>query len=189
MMLQRKLILASTSPRRQFLLREAGFDFIIEKPDADECFPPELPASQVARFLALKKAESFRARIGNEIVLTADTVVILNNEILNKPQNRSEAISMLSRLSGKTHVVITGVCILSAEKEITFDDATEVTFASLTSQEIAFYVDKYKPYDKAGSYGAQDFIGMVGIERINGSYFNVMGLPMHKVYRALKDWA
>lgn len=189
MMLQRKLILASTSPRRQFLLREAGFDFTIEKPDANEDFPPELPASQVARFLALKKAESFRTRIRNEIVLTADTVVILNNEILNKPQNRSEAISMLSRLSGKTHVVITGVCILSAEKEITFDDTTEVTFASLTGQEIAFYVDKYKPYDKAGSYGAQDFIGMVGIERINGSYFNVMGLPIHKVYRTLKHWA
>jgi septum formation protein len=183
------LILASTSPRRQFLLREAGFEFTVESPVADEHFPPELPVHEVARYLAIKKAEYFRTRIRDEIVLTADTVVILNQEILNKPQSRQEAIAMLSRLSGHTHTVTTGVCILSAKKEISFDDSTQVTFANLSREEIEYYVDTFKPYDKAGAYGAQDFIGMIGIERIEGSYFNVMGLPVHKVYRILKSWA
>lgn len=183
-----KIILASSSPRRQYLMREAGFTFTVEKPFADETFPPELPVTQVARYLAAKKAERFRTTLRDEIVITADTVVILEDEILNKPENRAQAVNMLSRLSGKTHLVMTAVCILSADKEICFDDTTEVTFTSLAAEEIDFYVDTYKPYDKAGSYGAQDFIGMIGIERINGSYFNVMGLPVHKVYQILKNW-
>lgn len=182
------IILASSSPRRQYLMREAGFSFTVEKPEADESFPDNLPVEQVARYLALKKAEYFRTNIQKEIIVTADTVVILENKILNKPANRAEAISMLTALSGKTHIVMTGVCILSVAKEESFDDTTEVTFKKLTQQEIEFYVDHYKPYDKAGAYGAQDFIGMIAIEEIKGSYFNVMGLPIHKVYDKLMKW-
>lgn len=182
------LILASSSPRRQYLMREAGFTFTVEKPDVEEDFPETLPVTDVARYLALKKAEYFRPRITHEIVVTADTVVILGQTIMNKPANRQEAIDMLTALSGKTHLVMTGVCILSAEKEESFDDTTEVTFKSLTADEIAFYVDTYKPYDKAGAYGAQDWIGMVAIEKITGSYFNVMGLPIHRVYAQLMKY-
>lgn len=183
------LILASSSPRRQYLMREAGFDFNVEKPDVEESFPADLPVDQVARYLANKKAEYFRKELLNQIIVTADTVVILDGEIMNKPADRKEAITMLSRLSGKTHLVMTGVCILSAEREESFDDTTEVTFRNLKQEEIEFYVDQYKPYDKAGAYGAQDFIGMIAIEEIKGSYFNVMGLPIHKVYEHLKSWA
>jgi septum formation protein len=188
MSLKRPLILASSSPRRQYLMKEAGFDFTVEKPDVDESFPPEMPVDEVARYLASKKAEHFRPRMQNEIIVTADTVVILFNRILNKPHDRTEACEMLAALSGRTHLVMTGVCILSKEREESFDDTTEVTFQSLTKDEIEFYVDHYKPYDKAGSYGAQDWIGMVAIKKISGSYFNVMGLPIHKVYEHLKNW-
>ncbi|MFN3841609.1 MAG: Maf family nucleotide pyrophosphatase, partial [Cyclobacteriaceae bacterium] len=176
-------------PSRQYLMKEAGFTFTVEKPGVDESFPEELPVYQVARYLANKKAEYFRTEIHNDtVIVTADTVVILHGKIINKPASRTEAIRMLSELSGKTHLVMTGVCILAAEKEISFDDTTEVTFKNLTPDEIAYYVDTHKPYDKAGAYGAQDFIGMIGIEKITGSYFNVMGLPIHKVYAALKNW-
>lgn len=186
---KRHLILASSSPRRQYLMKEAGFAFTVEKPEVEESFPAGLPVEQVARYLASKKAEYFRSEIhGDQVIVTADTVVILNDTIINKPADRAEAIRMLTELSGKTHLVMTGVCLLSAEKEISFDDTTEVTFRNLTPEEIEFYVDTYKPYDKAGAYGAQDFIGMIAIENINGSYFNVMGLPIHKVYAALKNW-
>lgn len=188
MSLQRPLILASSSPRRQYLMKEAGFNFTVEKPDVDESFPAELPSEQVAKYLAEKKAEYFRLAMKNEIVLTADTIVVLEDKILNKPSDRIEAISMLGELSGHTHRVITGVCIMSMEKEESFDDTTEVTFQKLTQQEIEFYVDHYKPYDKAGAYGAQDWIGMVAIRKIVGSYFNVMGLPIHKVYQHLISW-
>lgn len=188
MTLKRPLILASSSPRRQYLMKEAGFEFVIEKPDVDESFPADMPVDQVARYLAAKKAEYFRLKIRDEIIVTADTVVILFNKILNKPQDRKEAIDMLSSLSGRTHLVMTGVCIVSKEKEESFDDTTEVTFQALTREEIEFYVDNYKPYDKAGAYGAQDWVGMVAIQKISGSYFNVMGLPIHKVYEHLKHW-
>ncbi len=187
-MISRPIILASSSPRRQYLMREVGFSFTVEKPDHDESFPVELPLEEVARYLALKKAEQFRKSLTQEIIITADTVVILHGTILNKPLNRDEAIDMLTRLSGNTHQVITGVCIMSAEKELSFDDTTKVTFKVLTRQEIEFYIDTYKPYDKAGAYGAQDFIGMIAIERIEGSYFNVMGLPIHLVYQHLINW-
>lgn len=185
---KRPLILASSSPRRQYLMKEAGFSFTIEKPDVEEDFPAEMPVDQVARYLATKKAEYFRLKIQDEIIVTADTVVILGNKILNKPLDRTEAIQMLNALSGKTHLVMTGVCILSKEKEESFDDTTEVTFKSLSQAEIEFYVDQYKPFDKAGAYGAQDWIGMVAIEKIIGSYFNVMGLPIHKVHQHLVNW-
>jgi len=187
--MNRPLLLASGSPRRQYLMKEAGFTFTVEQSGADESFPADMPLEQVARYLAGKKAEVFRLRIRDEIVVTADTVVILGDKILNKPQDRPEAIQMLTALSGQTHRVMTGVCILSREKEETFDDTTLVTFKSLTPAEITYYVDNYKPYDKAGAYGAQDWIGMVAIERIEGSYFNVMGLPIHKVHQHLVSWS
>ena len=188
MPLDRPLILASSSPRRQYLMKEAGFNFVVEKPDVDESFPADLPVDQVAKYLAEKKAEYFRLSMNDQVVLTADTVVILQDKILNKPSDRNEAINMLTSLSGNTHDVMTGVCILSKEREMSFDDTTEVTFVSLTQEEIEFYVDHYKPFDKAGAYGAQDWIGMVAIEKIVGSYFNVMGLPIHKVYQHLIRW-
>jgi septum formation protein len=188
MNLKRPLILASSSPRRQYLMKEAGFTFTTEKPDVDEGFPADMPVEQVAKYLALKKAEFFRSKMQNEIVVTADTVVIIGKKILNKPHDRTEAISMLSELSGKTHLVMTGVCLLSKEKEDSFEDTTHVTFKSLSKSEIEHYVDQYKPYDKAGAYGAQDWIGMVAIEKIVGSYFNVMGLPIHKVYSHLLEF-
>jgi septum formation protein len=188
MTLDRPLILASSSPRRQYLMKEAGFKFTIENPEVDESFPPDMPVDTVAKYLAAKKAEYFRPNIHNEIIVTADTVVILFNTIMNKPKDRKEACEMLSQLSGRTHLVMTGVCIVSKEKEESFDDTTEVTFQPLTKTEIEFYVDQYKPYDKAGAYGAQDWIGMVAIKKISGSYFNVMGLPIHKVYEHLKNW-
>jgi len=185
----RPLLLASGSPRRHYLMKEAGFTFTVEQSGADESFPPDMPLDQVARYLAAKKAEVFRLTLTNEIVVTADTVVILGDKILNKPQDRPEAIRMLTDLSGQVHRVMTGVCILSREKEELFDDTTLVTFKTLTPAEISFYVDQYKPYDKAGAYGAQDWIGMVAIEKIEGSYFNVMGLPIHKVYQHLASWS
>ncbi|MBA4054907.1 MAG: septum formation protein Maf [Marivirga sp.] len=186
--LKHPLVLASSSPRRQYLMKEAGFTFTTEKPDVDESFPSVLPVDQVARYLAEKKAEYFRLTIKNEIILTADTVVILDNKIINKPEDRADAIAMLSALSGNTHLVMTGVCLISKEKEESFDETTEVTFQKLSQNEIEHYVDTYEPYDKAGAYGAQDWIGMVAIEKIVGSYFNVMGLPIHKVYQHLMHW-
>jgi len=181
----RPIILASSSPRRQYLMKEAGFTFTVEKPEVDEDFPEHLPVSFVAKYLAAKKAEFFRPKMRDEIIITADTVVIINGKILNKPQHREDAISMLRELSGHKHKVMTGVCIISKEREESFDDTTEVTFKKLNESEIEFYVDQYKPYDKAGAYGAQDWIGMVAIEKIVGSYFNIMGLPIHKVYAHL----
>ncbi|AYB34209.1 MAG TPA: Maf family nucleotide pyrophosphatase [Chryseolinea sp.] len=184
----RKLVLASSSPRRQYLMKESGFTFTTEKPGVDETFPDTLPVEQVARYLAEKKAEFFRLNMKDEIILAADTVVILDNTIINKPEDRAEAIRMLTALSGRTHRVMTGVCIISKEKEESFDETTEVTFQTLTPHEIEYYVDHHKPYDKAGAYGAQDWIGMVAIQKIVGSYFNVMGLPIHKVYQYLRHW-
>ncbi len=188
MKLNRPLVLASSSPRRQYLLKEAGFEFTIEKPEVDEIFPDDLPAEQVARYLAALKGEFFRPSLRDQVVVTADTVVILQGRILNKPADRNAAIEMLSLLSGATHIVMTGVCILSKEKEVIFDDTTRVSFQDLTSDEVAYYVDHFKPYDKAGAYGAQDWIGMVAIRTIEGSYFNVMGLPVDKVYHQLKQF-
>jgi septum formation protein len=184
----RPLILASSSPRRQYLMKEAGFTFRAQSPDIDESFPSDLDIRAVPKYLAKKKAKVFETSITDEIVISSDTVVILKDEILNKPLNRKEAIEMLRKLSGQTHTVITAVCLFSKEKTDCFDDYTEVTFKLLTQEEIEFYVDTYQPYDKAGAYGAQDWIGLVAIEKINGSYFNVMGMPMHLVYNHLQNF-
>ncbi len=188
MQLDRKLILASASPRRKFLLKELGFKFTIDPPHIDESFPEHLPIEIVPAYLAEKKAKALLPKIKNEIVIASDTVVILNQRILNKPAGRKEAIEMLSHLSGHTHTVITAVCLLDKNKVDCFDDRTKVTFKKLSQEEIEFYVDNYKPFDKAGAYGAQDWIGMVAIKKIVGSYFTVMGLPIHKVYDRLRSF-
>jgi septum formation protein len=169
-------------------MKEAGFDFTVQPSHADESFPISMPVQFVPTYLAEKKAKAMVDKLKDEIVIAADTVVILGSDILNKPQNHQEAKDMLSLLSGKSHTVITGVCLLDKVKSEIFDDRTKVTFKELSIEEIDYYVTHYKPFDKAGAYGAQDWIGMVAIERIVGSYFNVMGLPIHKVYSRLHSF-
>ncbi len=180
------VVLASNSPRRQSLLREMGVTFTVVPSQGEEVFSPELPVTEVAEFLAKQKADWFTDFRHNQLYITADTIVLLENEILGKPQNSVEAENMLSKLSGKKHQVITGVCIRSKTKEITFKSTTEVTFKKLTPEIISHYIEAYKPFDKAGSYGIQEWIGMVGIEKIDGSYFNVVGLPTSTLFDQLK---
>lgn len=183
----KKVILASQSPRRQALLKGLEVDFEVRTKDIDEDFPAELQREEVARYLADLKADAFMSGLGdNEILITSDTTVCLDNDILNKPQDRSEAIEMLGRLSGATHTVVTAVAMRSHERAVLFHDETEVTFCELTDAEIEHYVDHYHPFDKAGSYGAQDFLGYIAIEKMNGSYYTVMGFPLHLVYQELK---
>lgn len=183
------LVLASGSPRRKQLMADAGFQFTIETRPTDETFPDTMPADEVAEYLACQKADQFRADSGNRIILCADTVVLLNDQILNKPQDEADARRMLRALSGRTHRVRTGVAILSPDGLTSFTDETTVQFATLTDNEITYYIRECQPFDKAGSYGAQDFIGLVGIERLEGSFYTVMGLPTHRVYQALKPYA
>lgn len=189
------LILASNSPRRQQILKEAGFDFKVKTKPLNEDYPSHLKTEQIAVYLAESKAKALKDEINKEIVIAADTIVCLpapmqsgNDEILGKPRNQSEAFEMLKKLSGSKHEVITGVCLLSKDKEISFYDKTEVWFRELKETEINYYIENFKPFDKAGGYGIQEWIGLIGIEKINGSYFNVMGLPVHKVYEELKKF-
>lgn len=182
------LVLASNSPRRQQLLRDMGLSFSVKTKDVPEDFSADMPVEEVPVYLARKKALAFAGEIGDELFLTADTVVIIGGAILNKPQDKEEAFAMLSRLSGKMHLVITGVCLYTKENVVTFSDMTEVYFKELSPEEINYYIDTYKPYDKAGAYGAQEWMGMIGVEKIVGSYFNVMGLPVHKVYECLRGF-
>lgn len=180
------LILASKSPRRQYLLKEAGFDFAIKTMETDETYPDTLKAEEVAAYLAKKKAAAFVPLLSeNEVVITADTVVILKDTILGKPKDGAEAKKMLIALSGQQHIVKTGVCIAGNKKMVVFDDTTSVYFKSLTKAAIDYYVNNFRPFDKAGAYGIQEWIGMIGIEKIEGSYFNVMGLPIHLLYEEL----
>lgn len=188
MKLTKPLILASNSPRRRQILSEAGFQFEVQVKPTDEAFPATMPAAEVPVFLAEQKAAAFDGTLGNELLLTADTVVLINGEILNKPNDEDEAFVMLRKLSGQMHQVITGVCLRSSERTESFADITKVYFRELTDTEIRYYVKACSPFDKAGSYGVQDFIGMVGIERIEGSFFTVMGLPIHRVYDVLKPY-
>ena len=186
--LNKPLILASNSPRRQQLMRDTGFEFTIKVKDTNEDFPKTMPSEEVPAYLARKKAEAFRGEMKNQIILTADTIVVIDDEILNKPKDITEATEMLRKLSGRQHQVITGVCIMTTENTETFIDITQVFFRELTDFEIDYYIKTCKPFDKAGAYGVQDFIGMVGIPRMEGSYFTVMGLPVHKVYDALRKY-
>jgi septum formation protein len=188
MNLARPLILASNSPRRQQLLREMGLDFIIRVKDTAEDFPADMPLAEVAEYLAKKKALAFVDELTDQVVLTADTVVIVEGRILNKPADANEARHMLRTLAGRMHEVVTGVCLLTREGIQTFSDCVRVYFSPLSDTEIDYYITHYHPFDKAGAYGAQDWLGLVGIERIEGSYFTVMGLPTHKVYVALQPF-
>lgn len=182
-----RIILASNSPRRKELLSGIDIDYEVKTlPDIDESFPTELALEDVADFLAKKKASAYAGMLSDEtLLITADTVVILNDEILGKPIDKSDAKVMLKKLSDNTHRVITGVCLTSKEKQICFSDKAFVTFGKLSDEEIEYYVEAYNPMDKAGAYGVQEWIGYVAVERIEGSYFNVMGLPIHKVYQQI----
>jgi len=180
------IILASKSPRRQFLLKELGLDFEIRTKDVDESFPKKLKGKQIALYLCKKKAEAFKSELkSNDLLITADTIVWINGKVLNKPADYNEAVKMLKTLSGKMHAVFTGVSLSTSEKQKKFCCETKVYFKILSSREINFYVRNYKPFDKAGAYGAQEWIGYVGVEKIIGSYFNVMGFPLKELYEEL----
>ena len=188
MIQNKKIILASGSQRRQEILAQAGFKFeIIVRPTTEHFSENEL-LEKVPEILAKEKAEQFAEIEEDTIVISADTVVIANQTILNKPQNRQEAIEMLALLQNNTHKVVTGVCIKNGDNYDVFSDTTEVRFSAISNAEIEYYVDAYKPFDKAGAYGVQEFIGMIGIDKIEGSFYTVMGLPIHKVYQKLKPF-
>lgn len=184
-----RIILASRSPRRQQLLRDLGLKFDVIIKDYTETFPESLGGEEIARYVAHEKAVSFKNEISeNEIVITADTIVWCNNKVLGKPLNSEDAIRILKEISGNTHEVITGVCLFSSFKEKTFSVSTKVTFDTLSGEDMNFYVDKYKPYDKAGAYGIQEWIGIAACSNIEGSYFNVVGLPVQRLYKELQSF-
>ena len=182
--------LASASPRRRELLKGLDIEFRVEvNKDEREAYSEDLPHHAIPEFLARHKSETFhRALLPGEVLITADTLVFLDQEILGKPRDRGEAVAMLQELSGRTHTVTTGVALRTCERIHTFSDTTEVDFKPLTEGEIAYYVEKYRPYDKAGAYGVQEWIGYTGITAIRGSYFNVMGLPVQRLYTELCDF-
>ena len=184
-----KIILASQSPRRQELLKGLNLDFEVKVLDVEETYPPEIVGVDIPMYLAEKKAKAYNDMMtANTMIITADTIVWHEGQVLGKPVDKADADRMLRVLSGKTHQVITGVCISTLKRRKVFHVITEVRFAKLTESEIEFYLDNYKPFDKAGAYGVQEWIGFVGVEHINGSYFNVMGLPVQRLYTELKRW-
>ena len=182
----KKIVLSSNSPRRKELLGELGIDFEVRVIEGiEETYPKELSVEEVPQYIAREKARVYIVD-KDEVLLTADTVVVLGNEIMGKPHDEADAMRMLRQLSGKTHQVITGVCLKTSDKQVTFSDITDVSFADLTDEEIKYYVDNFRPLDKAGAYGIQEWIGLAGVIGIKGSYFNVVGLPVHRVYAELK---
>lgn len=183
------IILASKSPRRQQLFKELGLDFSIQTKDIDESYPTNLKASEITDFIAKKKAQAFENELQeNDILVTSDTIVWHNGEALEKPRDRAHAIEMMESYSNTSHDVITSVCLTSKEKTVVFHDITQVYFKPLSKEEIEFYVDNYNPYDKAGAYGIQEWIGFIGVTKLVGSYFNVMGFPVHKFYEELSKF-
>jgi len=183
------IILASQSPRRQTLLKELGINFITKSADIDESFSSNLVKEEIPLFLANAKAEAMQTSLKtNDILITADTIVWLGERAINKPKDRSDAFEMISELSGNCHTVYTGVQLTNLQKKVSFFSETKVFFSELEASEINYYLDTFKPYDKAGAYGIQEWIGYVGVERIEGSYFNVMGFPVHQVYQQLKQF-
>ena len=185
--LTHQLILGSKSPRRQELLKGLGFEYEIRTLDTDESYPDTLKPLQIASFLAEVKASALVSTLQeNELLLTSDTVVVTKDEVLGKPTNKEDAKKMITSLSGTSHQVITGVHLRTVSTSFTFDVTTEVTFLPLETWEIDYYVAKFKPFDKAGSYGIQEWIGYVGIEKMHGSYYNVMGLPTAELWRVMK---
>lgn len=183
----KRIILASQSPRRQQLMKGLDIDFEIEVREVEEIYPDDMPAVEIPSYLAKLKSEAFDADIDdNTIVVTSDTIVIHEGKVLEKPKSREEAVEMISRLSDSTHTVVTAVCLSSTEGKVIFDDHTKVSFVKISDEEVGYYIDRYRPYDKAGAYGVQEWLGYIGIDRLEGSYFTVMGFPLHKVYAELK---
>jgi septum formation protein len=183
----KKIILASQSPRRKMLLQWAEIPFTVKVKETDETFPAGMPVADVPVHIARNKALAI-ARDNDEVVIAADTIVVLGDEIIGKPENEEAARQTLKKLSGRKHVVITGVVMLNGSKEIAFSDSTEVDFHALTDEQIFFYIEKYKPFDKAGAYAIQEWIGVIGIKSINGDFYNVMGLPVSRVVKALHEF-
>ncbi len=184
------IILASNSPRRRELLSGANIEFKIKVlEDIDEDFPDNIPKEQVAEYLSKIKASSYSNILtSNDLIITADTIVLMDNKIYGKPIDLADARQMLKELSGKTHQVITGVSLTTLDKQVSFSDITQVTFGELIDSDIEYYIDNYKPFDKAGAYGIQEWIGYIGVKSIEGSYFNVMGLPIYRVCNELKNF-
>lgn len=184
-----KILLGSGSPRRQELLRQMGYDFQVVESEMEEIFPSNLPIDEVAAYLAIEKSRWFGELAEDQMLITADTVVISQNKILGKPKDPAEAREMLLHLAGRTHQVMTGVCLRTAKREVAFTDVATVQVAEATLREIDFYLENYQPYDKAGSYGIQDWYGLTQIERLEGSFYTVMGLPTARLHQILRDWA
>lgn len=182
-----KLLLASQSPRRKELLSNLGFDFEVVKIDCEEIVPEHIKVGESAAYLSELKADAFRKLEEGEVLLTADTVVAIDNQFLGKPIDKEHARQMLKLLSGKTHQVYTGITIKTLDKTITETDVADVEIDDLTDEEIEYYIQNYKPFDKAGSYGIQEWLGMAKIKRMNGSFYTIMGLPTHLVYKILKE--
>lgn len=184
------IILASNSPRRKELLAGLDIPFGVRVLDGiDESYPDTLPTKEIAGFISKKKADAYRQTMkDDELIITADTIVVLGQEVMGKPRDVEEARRMLRALSGKTHQVITGVCITTKARQSDFSVETDVTFKILTDEEICYYIEHYRPFDKAGAYGIQEWIGHIGVTGMKGSYFNVMGLPVQRIYEALKDF-
>ncbi len=186
-----RLVLASSSPRRRHLLHGLDMPVEITRVDIDETPPPGMPAGEVAEFLAVKKADAWEGELADDqVLITADTTVLLGDDmLLNKPEDAADARRMLALLASREHVVVTGVCLRTNRRSVSFNDRAKVFFRPLDADEIAYYVDRYSPLDKAGAYGVQDWIGYTAVERIEGSFYTVMGLPMHRVYAELKQLA
>ena len=187
MTFSKKIILASKSPRRQELIKGLELPYEVRTYEVDESFPAELRAEAIALYLAEKKAKAYPLSIAaDELLVTADTIVWVNDHVLNKPESPQDAFAMLKEICGTTHVVYTGVCLRTANQLVSFYDSSEVVIKQLTDEEILHYINNYKPFDKAGSYGIQDWFGYVAVEKVNGSFYNVMGLPVGKLYDELK---
>lgn len=185
----RRIILASKSPRRNELLKGLGLEFLTKTKDVEEDFPDAMDPFAVPRYLAEKKAMAFREDFQEEdLLIAADTVVIVDGEILNKPADEGDALLMLQKLSGNVHQVITGVCMMDQQKTVVFEDQTEVHFKALEEEELLGYIKRFQPFDKAGAYGVQEWIGYVAVYKMVGSFYNVMGLPVHRIYEELKGW-
>ncbi len=183
------IILASQSHRRKQLLEQLGYTSSQRSKDTDESFPPDIDSKEVAEFLSRKKAAAYKNEIKeNDLLITSDTVVILNDQILNKADNPDMAFRMISSLSGNVHEVMTGVCLQSMNKKVSFSVKTKVHFKTLSEEEIWHYIGQYQPFDKAGAYGIQEWIGFIGVEKIEGSFYNVMGLPLKELYEAIESF-
>lgn len=184
-----RIILASNSPRRKELMSGLGVDYVVRTlPDVDESYPADLAGAEIPEYISREKADAYRSIMQpGELLITADTIVWLDGKVLGKPEGREGAVEMLRSLSGKSHQVFTGVCLTTTEWQKSFTAASDVEFDVLSEEEIRYYVDKYQPMDKAGAYGVQEWIGYIGVKSISGSFYNIMGLPIQKLYKELKD--